>query len=211
MTAFNPLDTDSLTKVFVNELTSRPPVALPEVDPESVKGPGLYALYYSGAFSLYKPLADAGTEWPIYLGSAMPAGSRTGQVRTGGKSKILERLERHTESVTYAENLEEGRFSARWMEVDEPFIILGEILLLRFYRPLWNANLPGFGNKVVGSERTTGKTSQWDTMHPGRPGSGTAPGRDIALIKKDLEKHLAVFPPGFSISTRGSAHAASES
>lgn len=209
MTAFNPLDTDALTKVFVNELTSLPVVALPEIDPDSVQGPGLYALYYSGNFSPYESLAEAGSNWPIYLGSALPAGSRTGKVRAGGKSPIRDRLERHRESVTYAENLEEGKFGARWLEVDEPFIILGEILLLRFYRPLWNATLSGFGAKVVGSERTTGRTSQWDTMHPGRPGRGTAPGKALDLIEKDVKDHLAEFPPGWSLSTPGSAHAAS--
>jgi Eco29kI restriction endonuclease len=210
MGAFNPLDTDALTKVFVNELTSRPAVALPELDPTSVQGPGLYALYYTGAFGLYRSLAKAGTEWPIYLGSAMPSGSRTGRVRTGGKSPILDRLERHTESITHAENLEEGRFHARWLEVDEPFIILGEILLMRLYRPLWNSTLSGFGAKVVGRERTTGRVSQWDTVHPGRPGRGTTPGKTLGLIEIDVEKHLSEFPPGWSLSTPSSAHAASD-
>lgn len=209
MTTFNPLNTDALTKAFVIELTSRPAVALPKLDPGAIEGPGLYALYYSGAFSHYRSLAKAGTKWPIYLGSAMPAGSRTGKIRTGGKPPILDRLERHRESVTYADNLEEGKFKFRWLTVDEPFIILGEILLMRLYRPLWNSTLSGFGAKVVGVKRTTGKISQWDTMHPGRPGRGTTPGRALDLIEKDVEKHLSEFPPGWSDSLPGSARAAS--
>ena len=210
VTAFNPLDTSPLTKVFVNELISRPPVALPEVDPTEVQGPGLYALYYTGAYDLYRPLAKAGTEWPIYLGSAVPRGSRKGKVKRGGKSPILDRLERHNESVTYAENLDETLFFARWLEVDEPFIILGEMLLNRFYQPLWNATLDGFGNKVVGKERETGKKSQWDTMHPGRPGRGQTEARDPVKIEEQVKAHLAEYPPGFSIVTSGTAHAASD-
>lgn len=208
MTAFNPLDTSALTKVFANELTSRPAIVLPELDPATVEGPGLYALYYSGDFEPYGPLASAGTEWPIYLGSAMPRGSRTGQVRTGGKSPILDRLQRHAESITAALNLEEEKFRARWFEVDEPFIYLGETLLLRLYRPLWNAKVSGFGAKVVGGKRTTGRTSDWDTLHPGRQGRGTAPGATVKKVETEAEAHLAKFPPGWSLDSASTAAAA---
>jgi len=208
MPAFNPLDTSALTKVFVNELMSRPCVVLPDVDPTTVEGPGLYGLYYSGRFRLYAPLAKAGCDWPIYIGSAMPSGSRTGRVRSGGKPPLLERLERHAASVTYAANLEERRFHARWFEVDEPFIILGEILLLRFYRPLWNATLAGFGAKVVGGRRTGGRKSRWDTLHPGRPGTGEAPGAPLLQIEKEVRAYLKEYPPRWSLRTPASAHAA---
>jgi hypothetical protein len=210
VSAFNPLDTNALTKVFANEMTSRPAVVLPEVHPSAVQGPGLYALYYSGDFELYEPVAEAGTEWPIYLGSALPSGSRTGRVRKVQKPPILDRLERHAHSVTSAKNLEEGRFRARWFEVDEPFIILGEILLLRFYRPLWNSTVAGFGAKVVGGRRTGGRMSNWDTLHPGREGMGTARGATVAKIEEEVARHLSEFPPGWSITTPGAAHAASD-
>jgi hypothetical protein len=208
MPAFNPLDTSALTKVFVNELTSRECVVLPDVDPAAVEGPGLYGLYYGGGFALYSTLAAAGCDWPIYIGSALPSGSRTGRVRGRGRPPLLDRLERHAASVTYAANLEEREFHARWFEVDEPFIILGEILLLRFYRPLWNATLPGFGAKVVGGRRTGGRRSKWDTLHPGRPGMGEAPGAPISQIEQEVEDYLKENPPGWSLSTPGSAHAA---
>jgi Eco29kI-like restriction endonuclease len=210
MTGFNPLDTDALTKVFVNELTSRPEVVLSEVDPRAVEGPGLYALYYRGDFGLYRPVAEAGTGWPIYLGSALPSGSRTGRVRKARKPPILDRLERHAHSVASATNLDEWHFETRWLEVDEPFIILGEILLLRFYRPLWNSTVPGFGAKVVGGRRTGGRMSKWDTLHPGREGMGTAPGATVAQIEDEVATHLSQFPPGWSLKTFGAAHAASD-
>lgn len=210
MSAFNPLDTNALTKVFVNEMTSRLAVVLSEVDPATVEGPGLYALYYSGDFRSYEPVAEAGTGWPIYLGSALPSGSRTGRIRKVRKSPILDRLERHARSVASANNLEEGHFRARWFEVDEPFIILGEILLLRFYRPLWNSTVAGFGAKVVGEPRIGGRRSNWDTLHPGREGMGTARGATVAKIEEEVAKHLSEFPPNWSLTTPGSAHAASD-
>lgn len=210
MPAFNPLDTNALTKVFANELTSRPALVLPEIDPGTVEGPGLYALYYSGDFKLYESVAEAGSSWPIYLGSALPSGSRTGRVRKAGKSPILERLERHAQSVASAKNLDEWQFQARWFDVDEPFIILGEILLLRFYRPLWNSTVAGFGAKVVGGRRTEGRMSKWDTLHPGREGMGTAPGATATKIEEEVMAHLSEFPPGWSLKTPGAAHAASD-
>jgi hypothetical protein len=208
VSAFNPLDTNALTKVFVNELASRPALILPEVNPATVEGPGLYALYYSGRFEPYERVAEAGVGWPIYLGSAMPPGSGTGRNRKIRKSPILERLERHSASVTSAENLEEWEFRARWFEVDEPFIILGEILLVRFYRPLWNSTVRGFGNKVVGGRRTGGRMSKWDTLHPGRAGMGTAPGATAPAIEDEVADHLSEFPPYWSLTTPGSTHAA---
>jgi hypothetical protein len=211
VSAFNPLDTGSLTKVFANELVSRSCVRLPAIDASTILGSGLYALYYDGDFESYARLSLAGCDWPIYLGSALPSGARTGKVRSGGKSPILERLERHASSVSAANNLDASHFHARWFEVDEPFIILGEILLLRFYRPLWNATLPGFGAKVVGGQRTGGRVSRWDTLHPGRRGMGTSPGHEITRIKTEIESHLDNFPPRWSISTPGDAAATSGS
>jgi hypothetical protein len=208
VTAFNPLDTSALTKVFVNELTSRPAVVLPDIAPARVQGAGLYALYYTGLFRPYEEVADAGRDWPIYLGSALPSGSRTGRVRSGGKPPLLDRLERHGASVTHAWNLEERSFFARWFEVDEPFIILGEILLLRFYRPLWNATLAGFGAKVVGGRRTGGRKSNWDTLHPGRPGMGTAPGATQEKLEEEVRVHVKEYPPFWSLTTPGDAGAA---
>jgi hypothetical protein len=210
VTTFNPLDKNALTKVFANELMSRPALALPEVDPPTVEGPGLYALYYSGDFKLYRSVAKAGGDWPIYLGSALPSGSRTGRIHKARKSPILDRLERHGNSLASAKNLDERQFQARWFEVDEPFIILGEILLLRFYRPLWNSTVAGFGAKVVGGRRTGGRMSKWDTLHPGRKGMGTAPGATVAKIEEEVAAHLSAFPPGWSLTTPGAAHAASD-
>jgi hypothetical protein len=200
VSGFNPLDTAALTKVFVNELTSRSCVVLPDVTKNMVDGCGLYALYYSGKLPLYAPLSIAGCDWPIYIGSALPSGSRTGRTRSAAKPPIFERLERHAASVTYAKNLEERSFHARWLEVDEPFIILGEILLLRFYRPLWNSTVAGFGAKVVGGRRTTGKRSKWDTLHNGRPGTGTSPGAPLTQVENEIENHLEEFPPGWSVT-----------
>jgi hypothetical protein len=198
MPGFNPLDTEALTRAFIAELTTRDCVPLPKVRRENVSGTGLYALYYSGDFDIYQPISLDGCGWPIYLGSALPRGGRTGEVRElspGAMQPLYDRLGRHFKSVMYAENLEEDRFSARWLAVDEPFIILGEILLLRWYRPLWNAKVSGFGSKVVGGQRTTGRRSRWDTLHPGRSGTGQREGRDVEVIRAEVRDHLANFPP----------------
>jgi hypothetical protein len=81
---------------------------------------------------------------------------------------LYRRLKEHLDSINAVRNLELDDFRCRWLVVDEVFIPLGESLLIRHFKPLWNAVVDGFGNHPPGSGREKGKKAMWDVLHPGR-------------------------------------------
>ncbi len=184
---FNPLDKEALADTFVRMLTEQHCVpigafysgrnATPsgQYGKEVVQGAGIYGLYYHGNFPDYQPLALAGCQWPIYIGKAEAPGSRKGDDWTPSptrKGPLLDRLTLHKASIEWAGNLDLDDFRARWLAVDEAFIVTAEVLLVKRYRPLWNAQVDGFGSKAVGGPRQQGFTSKWDTLHAGRQNIG---------------------------------------
>ncbi|MEI7771993.1 MAG: Eco29kI family restriction endonuclease [Chloroflexales bacterium] len=79
---FNPLDKRNLGISVANELLA---TALQPLPPSEFEGAGVYAIYYLGLkkpFAQYKPIAVTDLEDPeanpIYVGKAIPAGSRKG-------------------------------------------------------------------------------------------------------------------------------------
>jgi len=44
-----------------------------------------------------------------------------------------------------------------------------EAAIIRYYRPIWNTQIDGFGNHDPGSGRYNQAKSEWDVLHPGRP------------------------------------------
>jgi hypothetical protein len=70
---------------------------------------------------------------------------------------------------------------------------LGESLLIRQFRPLWNVVVEGFGNNPTGGPREGQKRSPWDTLHPGRTGVGQATEETIKReqhLREKIDKHL---------------------
>jgi hypothetical protein len=207
---FNPLDKEVLADTFVRVLTEQRCVPLDSfysgrtITPkgrygkETVQGAGVYALYYEGPFPDYAPLALAGCKWPIYIGKAEAPGSRKGDVWSPSptrKGPLLDRLSLHKASIEWAGNLNASHFRARWLAIDEAFIVTAEVLLVKRYRPLWNAQVDGFGSKAVGGPRQGGYTSKWDTFHSGRRNVGGVGKFDIGEIRREIAAHLAAFPP----------------
>lgn len=133
-------------------------------------GVGIYALYYQGDFAAYGPVSSPNCETPIYVGRALPTGSRTGlgglDVRVG--RQLYTRLAKHAESITAVENLELDDFRCRYLIVDDIWIPLGESLLIARFQPVWNAVVHGFGLNDPGRHRYGGDRSDWDEIHPGR-------------------------------------------
>jgi len=170
--AFNPLDKLSLGIAVRDALLKRPVVPLP---PERLKGAGVYALYYLNGFGPYKILAKAnqGNNWalPIYVGEAVPPGSRKGGYGLGADpgDVLWKRLREHAKSIEQAENLNVEDFRCRYLVVDDIWIPLGESLLIETFDPLWNRLLDGFGNHDPGRGRYSQARSAWDVVHPGRP------------------------------------------
>ena len=169
---FNPLDKHNLGIAVRDALLKKPVVSLP---PERFRGAGVYALYYLDGFKPYDRLAQENRSgnWslPIYVGEAVPPGSRKGGHGLGADpgEVLWRRLKEHARSIEQAENLRIEDFRCRYLVVDDIWIPLGESLLIETFNPLWNRLLDGFGNHDPGKRRYNQIRSAWDVLHPGRP------------------------------------------
>lgn len=179
--AFNPLDMGNLAHSIVTRMLENEPTPLGTIS--RFHGAGLYAIYYNGEFPAYRLLRERNQEGgfvePIYVGKAVPPGSRRGVdvSTTNTKSVLCGRLAEHAASVRAAINLDIADFWARWIVVGDIWIPLGESALLRRHRPVWNAIIDGFGNHDPGRGRRNGRRSRWDTLHPGRSWAEDLPER----------------------------------
>lgn len=170
--AFNPLDDKNLAASIAEALLSRRTHPLGDL-PEFL-GAGVYTIYYSGDFPPYEELAKRNRNGiataPIYIGKAVPPGSRKGAelvTEVLGKD-LFNRLCEHADSIRAASNLRIEHFSCRFLVVKGVYIPLGEALLIARYSPLWNFLVDGFGNHDPGAGRYKGKRPRWDVLHPGR-------------------------------------------
>lgn len=169
---YNPLAKANLGE-SVGEALLRVPVR-PLSETGHLVGAGVYAIYYTGAFPAYAPIAARNADnqflQPIYVGKAVPKGARKGGLGfDAGKGKALrDRLAQHASSINEASNLELADFHYRALTVDDIWIPLGENVVIEKYQPLWNRVIDGFGNKTPGRGRATQKRSSWDVLHPGR-------------------------------------------
>lgn len=168
---FNPLDKRNLGNSVVDALLEKP--ALPLADVESFRGAGVYAIYYHGSFEAYNPLAKLNSgksDYPIYVGKAIPKGGRKGaSVDASLDSMSLSgRLIEHRDSINDVSSLVIGDFTYRYLILDDIWIPLGESLVIQRYQPLWNNVVEGFGNHDPGKGRYKGKRPVWDALHPGR-------------------------------------------
>ena len=131
-----------------------------------VAGPGIYALFYSGSLPVYTPIS--GSERPIYVGKAVPPGSRKGEQVDVGSPALQRRIREHAKSISEAKNLAVADFSCRYLAVVPVWITLAERFLIDYYKPVWNLCLEGFGDHDPGSGRRNSQRSWWDRLHPGR-------------------------------------------
>ena len=170
---FNPLDKKNLGASVAEAMLEQP--VRPLGDIPSFFGVGIYAIYYTGPFEGYAPLAyrnrDNRFTAPIYVGKAIPDGARKGGgVGESVNSRALSaRLRDHMKSIAQAQNLNLEDFFCRYLIVDDIWIPLGESLLIAKFTPLWNAVVDGFGNHDPGKGRHNGLCPKWDVLHPGRP------------------------------------------
>lgn len=149
------------------------------------KGSGVYAIYYIGGpdeqraienEGLYMPVAAINRQafvLPIYVGKAVPKGSRQSRITDDpGKqsSELCSRIKQHANSLLAA-NFDLSRFCCRFMIFEgESSNMIGsvEAMLIRMHQPLWNSIIDGFGNHDPGAGRYNQKKSDWDILHPGR-------------------------------------------
>jgi hypothetical protein len=171
--AYNPLDKINLAKSIELELLDRDPSPL--TFSNGIVGAGVYAIYYSGPFAPYGPIASGPhigrKRTPIYVGKAIPKGGRKGglteEASATGRA-LADRLRNHAISISEASNLDLKDFSFRHLVIEDIWIPLGENMLIETFKPLWNIAIDGFGNKTPGRRRATQYKSPWDVVHPGR-------------------------------------------
>lgn len=189
---FNPLDKKNLAASVANALVETEAVPLGAL--ERFGGAGVYALYYSGGFYAYQPLACANSQEarvPIYVGMAESAGKRKGGFIEGsGKAApLFRRLNDHAKSIGQASNLAIEDFTCRYLVVDDLWVALGESLLISRYAPVWNVLVDGFGNHDPGKGRAAGKRPRWDMLHPGREWAAALPEHDDSAERIGAEAY----------------------
>lgn len=194
---YNPLDKKNLGASVADALLVRGVIALNSA--EAFTGAGIYAIYYIGDFTPYRLLSQANSAnrfaMPIYVGKAVPAGSRKGGygLDVSHGTVLYRRLMEHVQSIEQAENLNLIDFFCRYLVVDDIWISLGESLLIEMFSPLWNVLIEGFGNHDPGRGRQNQQRSAWDVIHPGRPWATKLQRgkKSIDEINELIEKFLA--------------------
>lgn len=172
---YNPLDKLNLGSSVVKAMLVQAACPLSAVTPFA--GAGIYAIYYHGGFEPYAMIAgdpQSPDAKPIYVGKAVPSGSRRGSslAATVSGRWLYARIVEHRDTIAAVErgagNLCIADFSVRYLVVDDIWIPLGESLLISSFAPLWNRVIDGFGNHDPGAGRYNGMRPLWDVLHPGR-------------------------------------------
>lgn len=197
---YNPLDKLNLGKSVVEALLESPSTCISHIEPFS--GAGIYAIYYHGSFEPYQPISATDLSqatMPIYVGKAVPSGSRKGANLTTSSigNWLFRRILEHRESINAAQNLSTDDFSVRYLSVDDIWIPLGETLLISMFNPLWNRLIDGFGNHDPGAGRYQGLRPLWDVLHPGRTWADKCKAR--TETREEIGRHIIDY---FSVQTK---------
>lgn len=174
--AFNPLDElgisqRELNETIIEEFESHSGRELPEPY-NPFAGCGVYGLYYFGDYENYEAITNDKWEYdlPIYIGKAVPSGSRTGgaHLESSTGRGIYKRLLEHRKTIESAENLDIDNFRVKYLITSSIWIRYAEQTLISYYLPWWNRYIDGFGDHDPGKGRANQERSVWDSLHPGR-------------------------------------------
>ena len=168
---FNPLDKHNLGNSVADALLKTEAYSFDKII--TLRGAGIYAIYYLGDFEPYQALAElnrAEATYPIYVGKAIPKGGRKGGTLDSSldSTALSRRLLEHKSTIEAAPSLKITDFQYRCLVVDDIWIPLGETLIIQRFQPLWNHVVEGFGNHDPGGGRYGGMRPLWDELHPGR-------------------------------------------
>lgn len=189
---------EEIIKDTIRFFNGTPVLKLPH--PIRFHGTGVYAIYYIGKSDIYKSLAEKNRiefSMPIYVGKAVPRGWRQARIETDTDKKSYElngRLKEHARSISQAKNLSSEDFYCRFMILeDAASSLIGtvEAALIRYYKPIWNTKIDGFGNHDPGKGRYNQAKSEWDVLHPGRPWADKCLGE--APDNKRVEKRVTEY------------------
>lgn len=168
---------------------------------EKFHGTGVYAIYYIGSSKRYEEIAQRNRiefSLPIYVGKAVPRGWRQARIEDEIKKKSYElngRLNEHTRSIMQVSNLKIQDFTCRFMILEgnsSSLIGTVEAALIRYYKPIWNTQLDGFGNHDPGKGRYNQARSDWDVVHPGRSWADKCKGESNSIdkIKENIVQYF---------------------
>ena len=187
-TLYDPLTYDNLMAGLALHFQQRARRSLATAAEDvEIQGPGIYALFYSGNFDAYAVIA--GGARPIYVGKAVPPGSRKGSGVDASQPALRRRLREHAKSIDVTENLRVADFTCKHLAVVPVWVTLAERFLIEHYKPVWNLSLDGFGDHDPGRGRRNSQRSWWDTLHPGRGWAARLAGRD----GKEAEAKVVAF------------------
>ncbi|MBL8260561.1 MAG: Eco29kI family restriction endonuclease [Candidatus Competibacteraceae bacterium] len=99
MTPYNPLDKLNLGKSVAQALLEQAVRAMNAIG--EIRGAGIYAIYYTGTFPAYGPVAaknrNEAFDQPIYVGKAIPKGGRKGGISADMSKGVAlrDRLRQH--------------------------------------------------------------------------------------------------------------------
>ncbi len=158
-------------------------------------GSGVYAIFYQGSSKIYEAVRSLDSAKPIYVGKAVPPGSRKGGKQLSSARPLYSRLMEHSKSIQNAPSLEISHFRCRYLVVTPLWITMAERFLIEHYKPVWNLCIEGFGNHDPGSGRAQGALSWWDALHPGRAwAKKLRQSRTSAEAKQRLKSFIASPP-----------------
>jgi hypothetical protein len=185
----NPRTVGYFVALALSAQPRRPLAALKEF-----YGTGVYALYYKGKFSAYKPIS--GSDTPIYVGMAVYE-PKDRQDLSEMRTSVSTRLGEHKKNIQRAsETLNIDDFDYRALVVQSGWEGPAETHLIRMFRPIWNKEvkiLQGFGKHGDSITTRANKRSPWDTLHAGRNwagGEGQTDKKTSAQIEQQLIAHF---------------------
>lgn len=192
---FDPSNPKIVGRFVALALVAQPRNRLGEVG--AFYGSGVYAIYYTGGFSRYAPLANS--ETPIYVGQAAPAISNARTAPEQG-DRLSRRLNDHRGNIGRATTtLSIEDFEFRSLVVQSGWETAAEDYLIHLFRPIWNSETDlvyGLGKHGDLATTRANRRSPWDTLHPGRAwaAGSTADAKTVARIDEELTEHFARHP-----------------
>ena len=157
---------------------------------------GVYFIYYRGHSELYKPISELNFKsfvHPIYIGKAVSGGARTG---SGNSGHLYGRLSEHKRSILSTANLDPKDFYYQVIAMEVDLVAWAESALIRYYQPVWNSLISGFGIHAPGAGRLKQERSIWDQLHPGRGFSMNLPVHrpvDAYHIQSQVREHTVKY------------------
>lgn len=173
--------------------------------PEKFTGAGVYAIYCLSRSGLYSKFGNevnrTSYSTPIYVGKAVPQGWRQSRILDKALSAkgtpLFSRLSQHAKSIDEGKGISTNDFSCRFVIFEGEalsMVAAVEAAIIAEHNPLWNSVIDGFGNHDPGANRTTGRTTQWDCLHPGRSWAKRMTGNSPEA--KDLQRRIKDYMVG---------------